>query len=60
MLGYKALHISDLLPNRLPELAMLEQAFTDNLTPGKKPFGRREFDKMWAEYDVSTPSFPHI
>lgn len=54
MLGYKALHISDLLPNRLQELAVLEEAFTANATPGKKAFGRREFDKMWADYDVST------
>lgn len=53
-LGYKPYHISELLPYELKQMRVLQEGIESN--DRSRPFGRPEFDKMWAQYDVSTLS----
>lgn len=50
-LGYKPFHISELLPYGFQQMRALQEAIIANDTD--KPFGRAEFDKLFAGYDVS-------
>lgn len=50
-LGYTPFHISELLPYGFQQMRALQEAIVANDTD--KPFGRAEFDKLFAGYDVS-------
>ncbi|TIC95052.1 hypothetical protein CH35J_008779 [Colletotrichum higginsianum] len=48
-LGYTPFHISELLPYGFQQMRALQEAIVANDTD--KPFGRAEFDKLFAGYD---------
>lgn len=50
-LGYKPFHISELLPYSFQQMRALQEAIIAN--DSEKPFGRAEFNKLFAGYDVS-------
>lgn len=52
MLGYKPFHISELLPYNFHGMSVLQEAITSN-SSNDESFSRPEFEKMWADYDVS-------
>ncbi|KAI8313003.1 hypothetical protein K4K61_009218 [Colletotrichum sp. SAR11_59] len=56
-LGYKPFHISELLPYGFQQMRALQEAIIANDTD--KPFGRAEFDKLFAGYDciVESPCY---
>ncbi|KAK6224299.1 hypothetical protein QIS74_02626 [Colletotrichum tabaci] len=56
-LGYTPFHISELLPYGFQQMRALQEAIVANDTD--KPFGRAEFDKLFAGYDciVESPCY---
>ncbi|KAF6827845.1 hypothetical protein CPLU01_08864 [Colletotrichum plurivorum] len=56
-LGYKPFHISELLPYGFQQMRALQEAIIANDT--EKPFGKPEFDKLFAGYDciVESPCY---
>ncbi|TQN71931.1 hypothetical protein CSHISOI_03604, partial [Colletotrichum shisoi] len=56
-LGYTPFHISELLPYGFQQMRALQEAIVANDTD--KPFGRAEFDRLFAGYDciVESPCY---
>ncbi|KAK1999816.1 hypothetical protein LX36DRAFT_463523 [Colletotrichum falcatum] len=56
-LGYTPFHISELLPYGFQQMRALQEAILANDTD--EPFGRKEFDKLFAGYDciVESPCY---
>ncbi|OLN96519.1 hypothetical protein CCHL11_00772 [Colletotrichum chlorophyti] len=57
MLGYTPFHISELLPYGFQQMRALQEAIVAN--ESDKPFGRAEYDKLFAGYDciVESPCY---
>lgn len=52
VLGYKPYHMAEALKNGENDLIMMEQAMRCKFLGGGKPYGKPEFDKWLANYDV--------
>ncbi|KAI1103951.1 P-loop containing nucleoside triphosphate hydrolase protein [Jackrogersella minutella] len=51
-LGFKPLHMVEVLESGLTEFNILNDAIKAEMFHDGKPYGRAEFDKWWADYDV--------
>ncbi|KAI1148780.1 hypothetical protein F4825DRAFT_464628 [Nemania diffusa] len=52
MLGYKAYHMFEVVTGGQTQMALFEEAVRCKYLGGGKPYGKAEFDKWLAEYDV--------
>lgn len=55
MLGYKPYHMWEVVNNGTIHMEILEEALRCKFLDGGKPYGKAEFDKWLAAYDVDTP-----
>lgn len=55
ILGYRPYHMIEMFQGGVPQMKMCQEAIEARLRPelGIKPYGRAEFDKWFADYDVS-------
>lgn len=52
MLGYKPYHMYEVITNGVPHLQLFEEAIRCKYSGTAKPYGKAEFDKWLADYDV--------
>ncbi|KAI1421499.1 hypothetical protein F5Y12DRAFT_800896 [Xylaria sp. FL1777] len=57
MLGYKSYHMAEVVKGGERQMALFEEALRCKYLGGGKPYGKAEFDKWLAEYDVEIPQF---
>ncbi|KAI1118701.1 hypothetical protein F5Y14DRAFT_461543 [Nemania sp. NC0429] len=57
MLGYKAYHMIEVVWGGPLQMALFEEALRCKYLGEGKPYGKEEFDKWLAEYDVEIPQF---
>lgn len=53
MLGYKPYHMWETVTNGTTHMKILEEALRCKYLDGGKPYGKAEFDKWLADYDVN-------
>lgn len=60
MLGYKPYHMYEVVQQGVTHLQLFEESLRCKYLGAGKPYGKAEFDKWLANYDVSlAPSHPH-
>lgn len=57
MIGYKPYHMWEVTMHGVPHMRIFEEALRCKYLGGGKPYGKAEFDKWLANYDVGMP-FP--
>ncbi|GAW27043.1 putative NAD dependent epimerase protein [Rosellinia necatrix] len=57
MLGYKPYHMAEVVKGGPTQMGLFEEALRCKYLGAGKPYGKAEFDKWLAEYDVEIPQF---
>ncbi|KAI1298206.1 hypothetical protein F5Y03DRAFT_386710 [Xylaria venustula] len=57
ILGYKSYHMAEVVGGGVSHMALFEEALRCKYLGADKPYGKAEFDKWLAEYDVEIPQF---
>jgi hypothetical protein len=56
MLGYRPYHMYEVVSGGVTQMSILEEAVNAKYNGIGKPYGKAEFDKWFADYDVSHTS----
>ena len=54
ILGYRPYHGAEVIGNGIPHIEIFTEALNAKYFGIGKPYGKQEFDKWFAEYDVRT------
>lgn len=54
-LGFKPYHMAEVLKRGPPSVQIMNDGLAADMFHQGKPYGRAEFDKWFADYDVSIP-----
>jgi hypothetical protein len=57
MLGYRSYHMAEIAQRGPTHMKLFEEAVRLKMYGGGKLYGKAEFDKWFADYDVGSP--PH-
>jgi hypothetical protein len=59
ILGYRTYHGAEVMRNGVSHLEVFEEALNAKYFGVGKPYGKAEFDKWFADYDVRTAPDPN-